>query len=117
MKLSVCVFLLTVMSVVSGFRFDLFKKDDATTSSKQLTTVWVTLTTNGRVTTQSSLYSQTFMSTYTTAASVPQGSIGVGSQSGNVGGQRSYQHSTINGAATIYGGIFGWACIVLGYLL
>lgn len=117
MKFSIFLSVLTLFSVASCFQLNIFDKKDKTTTSEENTTVWVTLTKNGQATTLPSHYSQSFMTTFSTAESVPSGTVGVGLLSGKVGDQRSYPHSTINGASTLYGGLFGWACIVLGYLL
>lgn len=94
--------LLALFSVIS-LAFGLAKQDDggATTTSKVVTTVWVTLTSNGKLTTASSLYSQTFTIYHTTAtADAASGSMGLGSIQGSVGGVRTYDQTTItsNGA-------------------
>lgn len=94
--------LLALFSVIS-LTLGLANQDDggATTTSKVVTTVWVTLTTKGKLTTMASLYSQTFTIGYTEAtADAASGSMGLGSIQGSVGGVRTYDQTTItsNGA-------------------
>lgn len=90
--------LLALLSIVS-LTLALAKQDDGgdtTTKTTQLTTVWVTLTTNGKVTTSASLYSQLFTIAYSEAtAEAASGSEGLGSLSGSVGGVRTYEQTTI----------------------
>jgi hypothetical protein len=61
------------------------------------TTVWVTKTANGKLTTLPLVYEQSFKTTYTEAenSGVKSGAVGLGSQSGNVGQVRSYDRTTI----------------------
>lgn len=67
------------------------------TTKVTATTVYVTVTTKGVVTVVPSLYSQTFMTTFSSpTADVASGNIGLGnSATGSVGGVRSYDKTTI----------------------
>lgn len=92
------------------------------TTSTARTTVWVTITTNGALATVQTIYSQLFMSTYTNEVSsyVQQGSIGLGSLSGTVGGTRTYTSSTINGGEQVSpysSGLVGALFVLLGYII
>lgn len=100
-------------------------KTTATTTSA--TYVWITTTVGGQLATISVPYSQSFMSTYSTANSdaVESGSVGLGSISGSLGGIRSYSQTTItnsNDAPShfnfdgLYSGIIGGAVLLLGLL-
>ena len=61
------------------------------------TTVWVTKTANGKLTTLPLVYQQSFKTTYTEAGNsdVKSGGVGLGSPTGNVGEVRSYERTTI----------------------
>lgn len=139
MRFSLLVTLLSVFSVAAAFDFNLardffyLKRDDTTTDttatttlsslSKSDTTVWVTITTNGVLATVKTIYSQSFMSTFTTVtASASSGEIGLGSLSGSVGDVRTYSETTVTNAgarnndAVMYGGAAGAVLMVLGML-
>ncbi|KAK6453678.1 Pga1 GPI-anchored protein [Scheffersomyces xylosifermentans] len=122
--------LLTVFSLVS-LAAALANQDDniptTTTNTKPSpTTVWVTTTIDGKLTTAPSFYSQSFMTTYNSANQddVKSGDIGMGSLS-SVGGIRSYAQTTItnNGApgdmshSSLYGGLFGVLVLIAGVLV
>ncbi|KAF3988344.1 hypothetical protein FT663_02378 [Candidozyma haemuli var. vulneris] len=115
------LFLLSLISFVAAFDVpDFFFKRADTTSKTSSTIVYVTLTTGGKVITTSSAYSQSFKTTYSDpTASVPEGSAGLGSQTGEVGGVRSYEQTTIsnNGHPGMYAGVVGWVAVAVGYLL
>lgn len=70
----------------------------AASSSSELTTVWVTITTNGALATVKSLYTQKFTLINPVSTAVPSGSAGMGSLSGSVGDIRTYLETTVNGA-------------------
>ncbi|CUM65276.1 uncharacterized protein PRCAT00002909001 [Priceomyces carsonii] len=79
----------------------------ATTTSATPTSVWVTGTdSNGITRTTLSEYYQSFLSYPTTAASVPEGSVGLGSISGTLASIRTYDmvtvSSTENGAQSLF---------------
>lgn len=61
------------------------------------TTVYVTKTVNGKLTTQSLVYKQKFKTTYTEAETdkVKSGQMGLGLNSGAVGHVRTYQRTTV----------------------
>ncbi|ODV79571.1 uncharacterized protein CANTADRAFT_5306 [Suhomyces tanzawaensis NRRL Y-17324] len=100
--------------------------DDKPTTTSQ-TSVYVTVTVNGKATVVQTVYSQTFISTYESATgAVPSGAVGMGSLSGSVGGVRSYSQTTVgqaNAAAglwrpeNMYAGAFGFAFLLIGGLL
>lgn len=74
----------------------------ATTTSATTTLVWATGTNSAGVTTVTeSAYTQTFSSVYTSAATVPSGSIGLGSLSGTVGNVKSYSVTTVSGGSSV----------------
>lgn len=100
---------------------------DKTTKASS-TTIWITTTVGGKKTTMQTVFSQSFMSTYTSAdeGDVQSGNIGLGSISGTVGDVRSYTKTTIgtsNAAVglfkpeNIYSGIAGVSFLLLGALL
>lgn len=75
------------------------------------TTVWITKTVAGKVTTSPLVYKQSFKTTYTDAKTekVKSGKIGIGSQTGSVGHVRTYQQTTIlnsNAGADLYPNIY-----------
>ncbi|GBL51365.1 hypothetical_protein [Candidozyma auris] len=116
------LYLLALVSMVTAFNLNDFLHRRDETTSKSSTFVYITVTTGGRVITTSSAYQQSFKTTYTdTTASVPAGSAGLGSKTGNVGAVKSYEQTTISNAGPggwgSYAGIVGWAAIALGYLL
>lgn len=100
-------FLLVVALVMSVWADD--------TSTTSVTTAWITLTLNGKLTTAPTAYSQSFNS-FVTTKSPSKGLIGLGTISGNVGGVRTYTQVTVsaNDAAAFgrsFPGIpslFGW---------
>lgn len=134
MRFAIVMSIFALFSVISAFKFNEeflhLKRADTTTSSKSLTrsltlsksdtTVWVTITTNGALATVKTIWTQGFMSTYTTATALPSsGDIGMGSLSGSVGGIRSYSQTTISNEGNrnvVYRGVFGAAVMVLGML-
>ncbi|CCE86427.1 Piso0_004916 [Millerozyma farinosa CBS 7064] len=85
------------------------------TSTTSVTTAWITLTSNGKLTTAPTAYSQSFHSV-TTTESPSKGSIGLGTISGNIGGVRSYTEVTVSANnAAAFGrslpgapSVFGW---------
>lgn len=83
---------------------------DDNTKSASPTFVYVTVTSAGKTVVTLKMWTQTFMLTATSAtASVPSGTVGLGSLSGSVGGLRSYVQSTISGqgnTAGVAGGAF-----------
>lgn len=92
------------------------------------TTVWVTLTSKGKLTTAPSAFKQTFTITHTSAtADIKSGGIGLGSISGEVGGIRSYEQTTIksNGGGhananygdSLYSGLIGGGIMLIGIIL
>lgn len=88
---------------------------DEDTSTTSVTTAWVTLTVNGKLTTAPTAYSQSFYS-ITTTESPSKGLIGLGTISGEVGGVRSYTEVTVSANdAAAFGkslpgtsSLFGW---------
>ncbi len=64
---------------------------DGSLSTIPATTVWVTLTVNGQLTTAMSLYSQRFSNLYSELAEPSSGSVGMGSFTGEVGEVRDYE--------------------------
>lgn len=121
MKLDI---IFTILSLVS-FVVALGKQDGGgdgsttTTAKPTPTSVYVTITTNGKVTVIQTEYKQTFMSTFSdNQHSVPAGNVGLGSLSGSVGGVRSYQQTTVGngGSERTYGGALGVVCLVLGMI-
>lgn len=101
--------------------------DDKKTKTTSKTTVWVTITSKGKLATVSSIYSQTFAKAYSSAtADAKSGGIGLGSISGEVGKVRSYTETTIKQSnaghglykkENVYGGIFGGLVLLGGALL
>lgn len=91
--------------------------DDKTTSTS-VTIAWVTVTTNGGVATVKTTFKQSFMDTYTSAVkSVAAGSIGMGAQSGTVGGVRTYSQTTISNAGDVVSSSsLGVAFLLLNFL-
>lgn len=92
-------------------------------SSSQLTTVWVTITTNGALATVKSLYTQQFTLINPVSTEVPSASAGMGSLSGSVGEIRSYLETTVNGGnapprkeAAILGGSVALGLALVGLL-
>ncbi len=69
----------------------IFAKTATTTSA---TSIWVTTTVGGKAETVEVEYSQSFPSFYTKVATVPKGSIGLGTISGKVGTIRTYSTFT-----------------------
>lgn len=125
MKLSLYILFLSFMALASAF--NLFGKraettstvtpTTATLSTALVTTVWPTVTINGVTTVVLSIYSQSFITTYSeTTGTVPSGSIGVGSLS-SVGGIRSYSQTTVNGGSRASTGVVGAVLAVLGWVL
>lgn len=104
--------------------FHLKRADDPATTTATLsqsdTTVWVTITTNGALATVKSIWTQNFMTTFTTETATPSaGDVGIGSISGTVGGVRSYDQTTISNGANknmMYGGAAGALMVVFGLL-
>ncbi|KAI5957306.1 hypothetical protein KGF54_000234 [Candida jiufengensis] len=97
--------------------------------TSEQTIVWITTTISGQLTTASTLYSQSFMSTYSEANNdgVSSGAVGLGSISGSIGSHRSYDQTTIsskgeainefmNLSYNIYGGILGGLLLLLGLI-
>ncbi|KAH3676350.1 hypothetical protein WICPIJ_009130 [Wickerhamomyces pijperi] len=76
---------------------------DASTTyitSSAWTSIWITVTSSdGGVAVVQTTYSQVFTSRYTAIATVPSGSIGLGSLSGTVGVVRSKEYITITSTA------------------
>lgn len=116
---------LTLLSLVVAMNW-LGKRDGTTTSttssSRSLspTTIWVVVTTNGVVATVGSLYSQSFMTTYTaTSSGIQAGSIGMGSLTASSGGFRSYSQTTVSneGNGLVYSGALGVIAVVAGILM
>lgn len=138
MRFSLLFTVLSLWSVAAALDFNLardffhIKRADTTTAtttttssslSKSYTTVWVTITTNGALATVKTIYSQTFMTTYSSATgTVSSGQEGLGTISGSVGEIRTYSQTTItNGGArnnemAAYGGAAGALLMVLGML-
>lgn len=117
------VFLLSYVCCVSA----LAGQDDGgkENTSKTATSIWVTVTSDGDLVTVQTKYSQSFITTYSTANtdSVESGNVGLGSsQTGSqVGGIRSYDRTTIsntNAANTsgAYSGVVGILAVLLGLL-
>lgn len=128
MKFFLWVQFLALLAVASAF--ELFKKADTTTdttaetttsTSTSATSVYVTITTNGATAVVQSIWVQTFMSTYTTVtSSASEGSVGMGSLSGSVGGVRTYLETTISNGGqgnAVYSGGVGAAFLLLGWLI
>lgn len=61
------------------------------------TFVWVTVTVNGAIATMRTAYFQEFLPVATAAAAVKQGTIGMGSISGDYGVTRDYAITTFSG--------------------
>lgn len=134
MKFSLFITLAFVLRLAAALEFNLAKDffhlkradNTATTttltslSSLSETTVWVTVTTNGGLATVKTVFTQLFMTTFTTETATPSsGELGLGSLSGSVGGVRSYEQTTITNGANqnlIYGGAAGAIMVVLGMI-
>lgn len=136
MRFSLFVSLAFVFGCVAALDFNLardffhLKRADNTATNTQTTTtlslsqsdttVWVTITTNGALATVKSIWSQNFMSTFTTDTATPSsGNVGMGTISGSVGGVRSYDQTTISNGANknlMYGGAAGAFMVVFGLL-
>lgn len=116
MKFDIVFTIFSLLSLVMA----LGHQDDGgeTTTGKVLPTlVYVTITTNGKISVVHTKYEQTFMSTFTgDKQSAPLGKIGLGSISGSVGELRSYEEKTVTNAGNSrnYGGALGVICFVLG---
>lgn len=110
MNLQSIIAFVSLLSIVFGLALE----NGGTTTSVSVTTVWYTTTQpGGAVQTLPSIYSQTFMMTYSTATQAAQ-SGGIESIS-SIGGIRSYQQTTVNGGdkvANVYTGFMG--LLVLG---
>lgn len=137
MRFSLLFTVFSLWAVAAALDFNLardffhIKRADTTTAttttssslSKSYTTVWVTITTNGALATVKTIYSQSFMTTYSSATgTVSSGLEGLGTISGSVGDIRTYSQTTItNGGArnnevAAYGGAAGAVLMVLGML-
>lgn len=120
MKFLILAQFITLFSLAFALKWP-GKRDDntVTTLSAKPTTVWVTITTNGVVITTSSLWTQSFMTTFTnTVSGVLTGAVGLGTLSGSVGDIRSYSQTTVNeGRTLVYSGMFGLFALVVGLLI
>lgn len=113
--------LLFQLLLLVTFCMALGNQDDgagAKASSTSVTIAWITVTTNGVVNTVQTTYVQTFPSRYSEPTSAVQaGSIGMGTNTAQVGQVRTYSQTTIsNGAAVIGTSFFGTLCLILGWL-
>lgn len=97
------VFLLFLATFVSCAAASSSSESSSLSSSSASTTlvtlIWVTITrSDGALATVETPYSQSFATFYSEVATVPSGSIGIGSISGTVGEIRTYLQTTINAA-------------------
>lgn len=126
MKASLIQFIVCLLSYVcciNGLAGQGDGDDKKTTTSA--TSVWVTITSDGELVTVQTKFSQSFMTTHSTANldSVESGNVGLGSSQtgGSVGDIRSYERTTIsntNGGNTVgvYSGMVGVIAVGLGLL-
>lgn len=126
MRINGLLFLVSLFSVVLGLAQQ--NGGGQTTSSASATTVWVTVTTNGRLATVKSLYKQSFIQTYGSAdvLAPPSGAVGLGSITGSVGGIRSYDQTTVSNSnagmgsfqpLNAYAGLLGTMFLAVGFLM
>lgn len=91
--------------------------DDENSTSRLPTLVWVTTTVNGGLATVQVQYTQSFQPVASSAAVVPLGTMGLGTISGEVGTDRTYDTTTLSGAGAapmVWGGL---AVMIGGFLL
>ncbi|CAK7895777.1 predicted GPI-anchored protein 1 [[Candida] anglica] len=126
MKIISCFFsVFTFLSCVAALAMQQDEGDTTTNTSLEPTTVWVTITTDGKLATVKTLYKQSFGPSYSDpiTTDLKSGNIGLGAISGTVGDFKTYQQTTVkNGQnsltmTNIYAGLAGISFLVIGALV
>ena len=92
-------YILVFLQVVMGATVSVSSSSTSTTSSKssvEPTLVWVTGTTNGKLSVTQSPYTQKFPKMFSTTADAKSGGVGMGTLSGTVGDIRTYTKVTVS---------------------